>query len=81
MKGNPVMRAKRTTGPTPNTVLCQRVSSERCQCGKPATRTQTVPGVGSIVRHCIDCIGSTPTKPTVRPEIVAEMWWRVALPE
>lgn len=30
MRGNPVMKAKRVTGPTPNTVLLTHVKCERC---------------------------------------------------
>ena len=73
MRGNPVMKAKRVTGPTPNTVLCMKVAQERCQCGNPVTLSHSSAG-GGIVRRCMECIGG---KAPVAPsrEILAEMWW------
>jgi hypothetical protein len=65
VKGNPVMRAKRVTGPTPNTVLCLMFNAERCSCGKPAVRTHTVPHQGTIVRKCIECIGPKQDVPEI----------------
>lgn len=59
MKGNAVMKAKRTTGPTPNTELCIAVALQRCSvkgCDNPPARTLPVPG--NIVRTCADHIGA-----------------------
>lgn len=59
MRGNPVMKAKRTTGPSPNTALLTRCKCERCSCGNPAAITRNVPRGGTIVRvhYCRSCIG------------------------
>lgn len=52
MKGNPVMKAKRVTGPSPNTVLLTHVRCETCEmCDAPPLRTRTVDGV-RIERRC-----------------------------
>ena len=60
MRGNAVMRAKRTTGATPNTELGLRVSSEHCaQCETAPLVTRTLPD-GTIERKCAAHIGGTP---------------------
>ena len=59
MKGNPVMKAKRITGPMPNTELCLRVQLAQCSvkgCTEPPARTVATPG-DTIVRRCIGHIG------------------------
>lgn len=59
MKGNPVMRAKRVTGPTPNTELCTIVRLQRCSvagCTNPPART--VPEPLNVQHRCIDHIGA-----------------------
>ena len=53
MKGNAVMRAKRTTGPSPNSVLLMHVRCERCSvngCNEPPLRSTSVDG--TIKREC-----------------------------
>ena len=63
MRGNAVMRAKRTHGPTPNTVLRIACAVATCdKCSKSPVRT--IPTAGAIVRACIDHIPST--APVVR---------------
>ena len=55
MKGNAVMRAKRTHGPTPNAELCLTVKLQRCSvagCGNSPVRT--IPTPGDIVHTCVD---------------------------
>lgn len=76
-RGNPVMAAKRTAGPTPNRVLCERLSRERCSCGNPA-QVVTVHGVSSVTRKCLDCKSSTGVSPItgIRTAVAAEMWWK-----
>jgi len=59
VKGNAVMKAKRVTGPTPNTVLCTAVALQRCSvkgCDNPPART--IPEPGNIVRTCAEHIGA-----------------------
>lgn len=74
MRGNPVMKAKRVTGPSPNTELCLRVLQERCKCGGNVTVSMSSAGAG-IVRKCLSChVGERPNV-NVRPDIAAEMWW------
>lgn len=78
MRGNPVMKAKRVHGPTPNTVLCTKVVLERCSCGDPNVVVSTSHG-GTIVRKCLPChIGEDRQQHGIRPEVAAEMWWKRA---
>lgn len=59
MKGNPVMRAKRTHGPTPHAELSLRVALTTCdKCDKPPIRT--IPTADNVRRACADHIGTTP---------------------
>ena len=61
MRGNPVMRAKRTTGPTPNTVLTLQCKLERCGiagCEERPLLTSTVAGTGTIARRCAAHLGA-----------------------
>jgi hypothetical protein len=52
-RGNPAMRAKRVTGPSPNAELLQRVRCEHCdKCSQAPLITSTRPGIGTIVRRC-----------------------------
>lgn len=54
MRGNPVMKAKRVTGPTPNAVLCNRLKLERCYvkgCENPVTLVRDVE-LHSVKRCC-----------------------------
>lgn len=60
MKGNAVMKAKRVTGPMPNTELCLRVQLAQCSvkgCTEPPARTVATPG-DTIIRRCIGHIGA-----------------------
>jgi hypothetical protein len=55
MRGNPVMKAKRVTGPTPNTVLVNRVRLERCcvkGCDKPVAIVKVI-STHKVKRACI----------------------------
>jgi hypothetical protein len=76
MRGNPVMKAKRVTGPTPNTVLCTRVVMERCSCGNPA-QVVHVHGVHRVTRKCFHCGENRGRSPVtgIRTAVAAEMWW------
>lgn len=52
-RGNPAMRAKRVTGPTPNTVLLTACKCETCSvkgCNEPPLRTSSKDG--TILREC-----------------------------
>jgi len=75
MRGNPVMKAKRVHGPTPNTVLCTHVVLERCECGDPNVVSTSTGGL--IVRKCLPCLlGTKRVQSGIRPEVAAEMWWK-----
>ena len=66
MRGNPVMKAKRVTGPTPNRVLRLHVAQERCLhagCENPVLVTRNPDGVTRI-RTCAEHVNqTTPIKP------------------
>ena len=52
-QGNAVMRAKRTTGPTPNAELLTACKTATCSvkgCDNPPLRT--IPTAGAVVREC-----------------------------
>ena len=52
-RGNAVMKAKRTTGPSPNSVLLTKVKCERCSvkgCNEAPLRTTSKDG--TILREC-----------------------------
>lgn len=58
-RGNAVMRAKRTTGPSPNTELLTRVKCETCDtrgCNNRPLRTDG--RGGTIKRVCATCLGA-----------------------
>lgn len=59
MKGNPVMKAKRVTGPTPHRVLLTHKALERCKvagCQNEVLVTLNPDGVTKI-RYCADHVG------------------------
>lgn len=78
MRGNPVMKAKRVTGPTPNQQLLTNVRLERCSvpgCEREPILTRNFT-MDRKRRECIDHIdGSTEVVPSVSADIREEMWW------
>lgn len=78
MRGNPVMKAKRVTGPTPNQQLILHVRQERCSvpgCENEPIVTRNF-SMDRKRRECIDHIdGSTGIVPSVSADIREEMWW------
>jgi len=70
MKGNAVMKAKRVTGPTPNTVLVIAVACETCDhCASAPLRTSSVDG--SIHRACVKHLNGKGRK---QAEILSTGW-------
>jgi hypothetical protein len=64
MRGNPAMKAKRVTGPTPNTVLCSRVAQERCYvkgCSDPVVLVRDVE-LHTVKRCCAKHVDGLTTK-------------------
>jgi hypothetical protein len=78
MRGNPVMKSKRVTGPTPNQQLLTNVRLERCSvpgCENEVMVTRNF-SMDRKRRECIDHVdGSTEVIPRVSADIRAEMWW------
>ena len=68
MRGNPVMKAKRVHGPTPNTVLVSRLRTERCYvkgCTNPVVLVRDV-DLSSVKRCCrMHLDGRKVTRPSV----------------
>ena len=67
MKGNPVMKAKRVTGPTPNAELILACKLARCsKCGEQGTVLRTIPNPTGVVRVCGPClVGKGDTKASI----------------
>ncbi len=62
-RGNPAMRAKRVTGPTPNTELITRTRTERCDVKGCNERPLLTDGRGgTITRRCSAHVGYTGRK-------------------
>jgi hypothetical protein len=60
-RGNPAMRAKRVTGPTPNTELLTRVKCETCDVKGCNERPLLTDGRGgTITRKCTTHVGYDP---------------------
>lgn len=72
--GNRVMAAKRTTGLSAQEQLCIALIGERCSvrgCTKPAYMTDKL--TCNSRRH--RCRDHSLGIPTIREDILAEMWW------
>ena len=66
MRGNPVMKAKRVHGPTPNTVLCNRVRLEHCcvkGCQNPVAIVKVI-STHEVKRACLPHAGALSGKQT-----------------
>ena len=76
-QGNAVMRAKRTTGPTPNAVLIARCREERCSaCKQRAPLRSLTRSNGSIVRVCGPCIAPHDNAASLYPDPKDWKWGR-----
>lgn len=54
-RGNAIMAAKRTSGPSAERIMRERMACETCtDCGKPAITSRTLDS-GAIYRRCREC--------------------------
>ena len=64
MRGNAVMKAKRVTGPSAQSIMLTHIRLERCKvagCKNPVVATLNPDGTTKI-RACIDHVGAQVTK-------------------
>lgn len=76
-RGNPVMKAKRVTGPTPNTVLLTACKTAKCSaCGETGNVVRTIPTAGAVVRTCNKCLVA---KRGIKQSAITHRGWRPTL--